>query len=132
MSKKFTFLLVFATLLLALSVQAKDVRQTFRKSAVTSTKITSGKLKPIKNAHKRLTTQELQAAKVKGDKQMFLNQKGNTQQLLGQKGDKRKLFKQKISASRRAASHVAPAPVAVPYEADFSTSGEVMRMVSSQ
>ena len=124
MSKKFTFLLVFATLLLALSVQAKDVRQTFRKSAVTSTKITSGKLKPIKNAHKRLTTQELQAAKVKGDKQMFLNQKGNTQQLLGQKGDKRKLFKQKISASRRAASHVAPAPVAVPYEADFSTSGE--------
>lgn len=123
MSKKFTILLAIVTFLMAISVQAKDVRQTFRKSAVTSTKITSGKLKPMKNAHKKLTTQELQAAKVKGDMQKLASQKGDMQTLVSQKGDKRKLFMQKISASRRAAAHVAPAPVNIPYEADF-TNGE--------
>lgn len=66
MRTKVTFLLVIATILLALTVQAQDVRQAFRKSAATGSML-SVKSEQMKGVKKKLTPQEFKAAKMKGD-----------------------------------------------------------------
>lgn len=107
MIKKVTFLWVIATILMALSAQAQDVRKAFKKSFETTPMI-SEKPKPIMGVRQKMTVQELQAAK--------------------NKGDKRTLLKQRNITSRRNANALAsePSPVTVPFEADFSLSEEAM------
>lgn len=103
MNRKFTFLLVIATLLMALSIQAQNVRQAFKKSVATSAKIL-GKPGELKGAQKKLTAQELKAAKKMGD------------------------VKRKKSAKRRniVFRDVTPVDRTVPYDAYFADSDEAM------
>lgn len=103
MNRKFTFLLVIATLLMALSIQAQNVRQAFKKSVATSAKIL-GKPGELKGAQKKLTAQELKAAKKTGD------------------------VKRKKPAKRRniVFRDVTPVDRTVPYDAYFADSDEAM------
>ena len=107
MIKKVTFLWIIATMLLAISTQAQDVRETFRKSHE-ATPMISDKPEPLKGVRKKMTAQELQAAK--------------------NKGDKRTLSMQRNFTPRRNANAFAtePSAVNVPFEANFSKSEEVM------
>ena len=114
MRTKVTFLLVIATMLLALTVQAQDVRQAFRKSAATGSMF-SVKSEQMKGVKKKLTPQEFKGAKMKGDKQTLSKQKGNKQM-----PRKHKSF----ALPHRA--ETGGEPFTVPYDADFFASDEAM------
>lgn len=109
MKKRMTLLLVFAAMLLTFTMQAQNVRQVSKKP-VLSVAQALGKSVQMKGVKKKLTAQELQAAKSKGAKQALVDKKG-----------RKPLVK---NAPRRAA--LTPTPVNTPFEADFLTTETVM------
>ena len=113
MSKKFQSLLVAAALLVALPANAQVAKQAFKKSA-SSVETATVKLVEM-GAQKKRTALELQTAKREGDKQTLMKQKDNRIRPQGRKN----------FAPRKANASEAE-PVTVPYEADFSTSGDAM------
>ena len=108
MSKKFTTFLLAATMLGALSAQAQVTRQPLKKTA-TSAQEAIISPRALKGEHKKLTAQELAAAKQAGDKQALQKQESS----------KRKPQKGLSKAPRKVEASEAT-PVTVPYEADFA------------
>ncbi len=115
MKRKATLLLVVATLLLALQAEAGSIRQTLKLSPVTILK-TLAKTGKMKGAKKALPQAELRAAQAAGHKQALRQQKGNRQAPPRQQG----------IAQRKGAAALAPTPVSIPYEADFTLSDAAM------
>ncbi|MBO7137987.1 MAG: hypothetical protein J6V92_05930, partial [Bacteroidaceae bacterium] len=113
MSKRLQAFLLAAAMLVALPANAQVAKQSFKKTATT---VQTATVKPgVKGAHKKWTAQELQTAKQEGDKQTLMKQKDNRIRPQVQK-----------SFSHRRVDISEATPVTVPYEADFSTSGEAM------
>ena len=119
MDKKLTFLLVAATLLMALSIQSQNVRQALSKSAATSGMISGKALKP--KAAGQMTARELKGAKMLGGTraESTLGQNALTP-MLKQRGKVRPL------SSLRKAPEGEAAVQSIPYDADFSKSDEAM------
>ncbi len=113
MSKTIQSLLAAATLLVALPANSQVAKQAFKKSA-TSVETAIVKRSEM-GVQKKWTTLELQTAKHEGDKRALMEQKDN----------RRRPKEYKSFAPRRVDISEAT-PVTVPYEADFSTSGDVM------
>ena len=124
MSKRISSFLVVATMLVALSAQAQVTKQTFKRSAGTAQEAT---VKPsgVKGEVKKLTAQELVAVKQATAKQMAEAQPAEKPALLKQKAAKRGPLKHRSFAPRRVEASEAT-PVTVPYEADFSASGDII------
>ena len=100
-------------MLVVLPSDAQVAKQSFKKTATT---VQTATVKPgVKGAHKKWTVQELQTAKQAGDKQTLMKQKDNRIRPQGYK-----------SFAPRRVDISDAIPVTVPYEADFSTSGEAM------
>lgn len=100
-------------MLVALPANAQVAKQAVKKTATT---VQTATVKPgVKGAHKKWTVQELQTAKQAGDKQTLMKQKDNRIRPQVHK-----------SFSPRRVDISEATPVTVPYEADFSTSGEAM------
>ena len=113
MSKRFQAFLVAAAMLVALPANAQAAKQAVKKTA---TSVQTATVKPgVMSAHKKWTTLELKTAKQAGDKQTLMKQKDNRIRPQGSK-----------SFSPRRVDIAEAIPVSVPYEADFSTSGEAM------
>lgn len=113
MSKGILSILAATAILVALPADAQVAKQSFKKTATT---VQTATVKPgVKGAHKKWTVQELQTAKQAGDKQTLMKQKDNRIRPKGRK-----------SFSPRRVDISEATPVTVPYEADFSTSGEAM------
>ncbi|MBP5499133.1 MAG: choice-of-anchor J domain-containing protein [Bacteroidales bacterium] len=113
MSKRLQTFLVAAAMLVALPTDAQVAKQAFKKSA-TTVETATVKL-GVKGAQKKWTAQELQTAKQEGEKQALIKQKDNRRKPLAHK-----------SFSPRRVDISEATPVSVPYEADFSTSGDSM------
>ena len=124
MSKRITSFLVAATMLVVLSAQAQVTKQTFKRSVGTAQEAT---VKPggVKGEVKKLTAQELVAVKQAADKQMLQKQKAEKSKLLKQQATWREPLKHRSFAPRRVEASEAT-PVTVPYEADFSASGDII------
>ena len=100
-------------MLVALPADAQVAKQSFKK---TETSVQTATVKPVEmGAQKKRTTLELQTAKREGDKQTLMKQKDYRIRPQGRKN----------FAPRKANASEAE-PVTVPYEADFSTSGDAM------
>ena len=113
MSKGLLTILVAIAMLVVLPSDAQVAKQSFKKTATT---VQTATVKPgVKGAHKKWTVQELQTAKQAGDKQTLMKQKDNRIRPQGYK-----------SFAPRRVDISDAIPVTVPYEADFSTSGEAM------
>ena len=113
MSKRLQTFLAAAVLLVALPADAQVAKQSFKKTATT---VQTATVKPgVKGVHKKWTIQELQNAKQAGDEQTLMKQKDNRIKPLGNK-----------SFAPRRVDISEATPVTVPYEADFSISGEAM------
>ena len=113
MSKGLLTILVATAMLVVLPSDAQVAKQSFKKTATT---VQTATVKPgVKGIHKKWTVQELQTAKQAGDKQTLMKQKDNRIKPQGYK-----------SFAPRRVDISEAIPVTVPYEADFSTSGEAM------
>ena len=113
MSKRLQTFLAAAVLLVALPADAQVAKQSFKKTATT---VQTATVKPgVKGVHKKWTILELQNAKQAGDEQTLMKQKDNRIKPLGNK-----------SFAPRRVDISEATPVTVPYEADFSISGEAM------
>ena len=113
MSKGLLTILVATAMLVVLPSDAQVAKQSFKKTATT---VQTATVKPgVKGIHKKWTVQELQTAKQTGDKQTLMKQKDNRIKPQGYK-----------SFAPRRVDITEAIPVTVPYEADFSTSGEAM------
>lgn len=113
MSKGLLTILVATAMLVVLPSDAQVAKQSFKKTATT---VQTATVKPgVKGIHKKWTVQELQTAKQTGDKQTLMKQKGDRSRPLAHK-----------SFSPRRVDIAEATPVMVPYEADFSTSGDAM------
>ena len=113
MSKGLLTILVATAMLVVLPSDAQVAKQSFKKTATT---VQTATVKPgVKGIHKKWTVQELQTAKQAGDKQTLMKQKENRIRPQGRK-----------SFAPRRVDISEAIPVTVPYEADFSTSGEAM------
>ncbi len=113
MSKGLITILVATAMLVVLPSDAQVAKQSFKKTATT---VQTATVKPgVKGIHKKWTVQELQTTKQEGDKQTLMKQKDNRIRPQGYK-----------SFAPRRVDISEAIPVTVPYEADFSTSGEAM------
>jgi len=115
MTKKFTFLLVIATLLMALPTYGQEGREAFKKSQETVSRVPD-KPELMKGVKEKMNVRELKAVKDKGDKRALLKQKGYKQMLANQRNH----------SSRMKAFASEPSAVTVPYEADFILNGDAM------
>ena len=113
-----------AALMTAATVSAQVTKQAFKRSASTAQEAT---VKPggVKGKVKKLTTQDLMTVKQATARQMVQKQKPERPALLKQKAAKRGPLKHRSFAPRRVEASEAT-PVTVPYEADFSASGDII------
>lgn len=120
MNKKFTFLLVVATLLMALSIQSQNVRQALRKSALTSAKFLGKAVKPNHN----LSPGEKATLNLSPGEKATLNLSPGKVSLYSSAAPK---SKKTPLPWRRVGSEASVAePQNVPYDADFSKTDEAL------
>ena len=124
MRKAITFILVCAAMLMAVSTQATDVKQAFRKPLVSAVKAI-GKTGQLKGIRKKQTSQELKALRQNRKQTTAMCVNSNKKVLNSKKVDRRTPVRHRSFVPRRVEASDAT-PVTVPYEADFSVSGDAM------